>query len=193
MKKNLSASGNEKFSTGALVGNRIPKDYFITKGVGESDITIHAGSYHLALRKAGIEMCNHITYSSILPGIANEVKKPRTLTHGSVMENISAVANAANGQRATAGIIFGWLYDRKTKKKFGGLVCEYNGHGEAEIVKASLRDSLEELYQNGYDKKYELKNEKLIMESFIPEKSYGTALVAICFLNYFYPVIKKYE
>ena len=45
-----------------LVGCRIPKDYFVTKGHGESDITVHAGSYHLALKEAGIEMCNIMTY-----------------------------------------------------------------------------------------------------------------------------------
>ncbi|MBN2212904.1 MAG: arginine decarboxylase, partial [Bacteroidales bacterium] len=44
-----------------VVGNRIPKDYFITKGTGESDIAIHAGSYHLALKAAGIEMANIMT------------------------------------------------------------------------------------------------------------------------------------
>ena len=48
---------------GVLIGCRIPKDYFITKGHGESDITIHAGSYHLALRDAGIEMCNLVYVS----------------------------------------------------------------------------------------------------------------------------------
>ena len=61
---------------GILVGNRIPKDYFITKGTGESNIAIHAGSYHLALQQAGIEMVNIITYSSILPRIANRINKP---------------------------------------------------------------------------------------------------------------------
>ena len=40
---------------GITIGNRVPQDYFETKGVGESDITIHAGSYHLALKEAGIE------------------------------------------------------------------------------------------------------------------------------------------
>ena len=43
-------------------GNRIPRDYFVTSGVGESDITVHAGSYHLALRAAGIEMANQLVY-----------------------------------------------------------------------------------------------------------------------------------
>ena len=48
-----------------IIGNRIPKDYFITKGTGQSDLTVHAGSYHLALKEAGVEMCNIMTYSSI--------------------------------------------------------------------------------------------------------------------------------
>mgnify|MGYP001582426642 FL=1 len=76
-----------------LIGNRVPKDYFVTSGKGESDITIHAGSYHLALKEAGIESYNIMTYSSILPGIATEVPKPQGLVHGSVMESIMAVAH----------------------------------------------------------------------------------------------------
>ena len=46
---------------GIVVGNRIPKDYFVTKGHGESDITVHAGSYHLALKQANIETFNIMT------------------------------------------------------------------------------------------------------------------------------------
>jgi arginine decarboxylase len=189
MKKQSSAS--EALPPGVVIGNRIPKDYFLTKGKGESDITIHAGSYHLALKEAGIEMCNQISYSSILPGIAREVKRPKVLVHGSVMENITASANAEKGQRATAGIIFGWLYDKKTKEKFGGLVCEYHGSENLKTVKESLTASLQELYVNGFDDKYDLKGIKLTTESFVPTKNYGTALVAICFLNYVCPIIKK--
>ncbi len=173
-----------------LLGNRIPKDYFLTQGRGESDITIHAGSYHLALKKAGIEMCNIITYSSILPKIAREIKKPKNLTHGSVMESITAVANGARGERATAGIIFSFLHDRKTGEKYGGLVCEYNGNDDEKSVSNQLKASLNELYVNGFSKKYELKGTKLTIESFIPKKKYGTAIVAICFVNYIFPVLK---
>ena len=61
---------------GFIVGNRIPKDYFITSGIGQSDIAVHAGSYHLALKDAGIEMANIMTYSSILPGMATEITRP---------------------------------------------------------------------------------------------------------------------
>ena len=46
----------ENSDTFMLLANRIPKDFFITSGIGESDLAIHAGSYHLALREAGISI-----------------------------------------------------------------------------------------------------------------------------------------
>ncbi len=171
--------------------NRIPKDFFITKGTGQSDITIHAGSYHLALRDAGIENCNIMTYSSILPKVANMVKKPKKLVHGSVMETIMAVSNSEKGERATAAIIFGWLYDKKTNEKYGGLVCEYNGTKTEEEAKEELNQSLNELYFNGYSEDFELKETNLITTSLVPKKKFGTAIVALCFTNYLLPLIKE--
>ena len=173
-----------------VTGCRIPKDFFTTKGKGESDITVHAGSYHLALKDAGIEMCNVISYSSILPGIAREVPRPNNLVHGSVMETITAVSTATKGKRATAAIIFGWLYDWKTGKKYGGLVCEYNGNFTEEKAGKQLRASLNELYTNGFSEKYELRDIKLMTESIVPKKKFGTSMVVIGFLNYVYPVIE---
>jgi len=170
-----------------LLGNRIPKDYFVAKGKGESDITVHAGSYHLALKDAGIERCNILTYSSILPGIATEISKPE-LTHGAVMETIMAVSNARKGERATAGIIYGWLYDRKTKEKYGGLVCERDGNYSELYIEEELNASLKELYENGYSDNYELRDVKMELESFVPKKTFGTALVALGFKNYLYPI-----
>ena len=172
-----------------LVGNRIPMDYFITKGKGESDITVHAGSYHLALKEAGIEKFNIMTYSSIMPAVAREVEQPEPIVHGSVVETIMAVANSKKGQRATAGIIYGWLFDKSTGEKYGGLVCEHNGNYEEEEIKLLLNQSLNELYTNGFSDDYDLKDIKVTTESFIPRKKFGTALVAICFTNYLYPVI----
>lgn len=174
-----------------LIGNRIPRDYFLTKGKGESNITIHAGSYHLALKDAGIEMCNIMTYSSILPGIATQVEKTHQLVHGSVMETIMAVTSSKKNERATVGIIYGWLYHRKSGKKFGGLVCEYNGNITETDARSQLHESLDELYTNGFEENYELRDIHLISESFVPRKKFGTALVAICFINYLYPVLSE--
>jgi arginine decarboxylase len=172
-----------------LVGRRIPKDFFITKGKGESDITIHAGSYHLALKKAGIEMCNIMTYSSIMPKISSEVKKPKNFSHGEVLESIMAIANSEKSRKATAGIIFSWLYDRKTGEKFGGLVCEHDGEYSINEIKQKLKASLNELYNNGFSKKYLLKKTRIITNTITPRKKYGTAIVGICFTNYVIPVL----
>lgn len=173
-----------------LLGHRIPKDYFITEGSGESDITVHAGSYHLALRDAGIEMCNIMVYSSILPKIAREIEKPEVLTHGSVMECIMATANSESGTRATASIMFGSLYNKSNGERYGGLVCEYNGSKSEEDAAAELKLSLNELYTNGYSEDYSLEGIRTISKSIVPEKKYGTAVVAICFANYLFPIIR---
>ena len=179
------------FQKNLIVGNRIPKDYFVTTGFGESDITVHAGSYHLALKSAGIEMANIMTYSSILPKIANEVPKPRQITHGAVVESIMAVANGNKGELLNAGITYGWLYDRKTGDKFGGLVCEHNGNYTDEEIRSLLGGSLKELYINGFEEQFDLRDILMITQSCQPTKKYGTALVALCFTNYVYPILES--
>lgn len=178
---------------GLLIGNRIPREYFITTGTGESDITVHAGSYHLALKDAGIEKSNIMTYSSILPAIAQEIPRPQRYVHGEVMETIMAAAHGESGTRVTAGIIFGWLYNRQTGEKFGGLVCEHNGPYPKSDIEHLLQSSLKELYSNGFEEDFDLKDINLITESFVPQKKHGTALVAICFTNYIYPIISETE
>lgn len=177
-------------SDNILIGMRVPKDYFITKGSGESDITIHAGSYHLALKKAGIERFNIMTYSSILPAIATEIPQPSAQIHGAVMETITAACNGSKGELLSAGIIYGWLYNRQTHEKYGGLVCEHEGKYSESELKENLHASLNELYYNGFEEDFYLKGKHLITESFVPQKKYGTALTAICFINHQIPIIK---
>lgn len=168
-----------------LVGNRIPRDFFLTSGSGESEITVHAGSYHLALRAAGIEMANIITYSSILPRRSRQVPRPEHIEHGCVMETIMSWTSCDRGDMATAGLIFGWLHD-ENGEKYGGLVCEYNGSLPKEEAEPHLRDMIDELHQNGYEH-LDLSVDQIKVESITPHKRYGTALVALCFVNYEIP------
>jgi len=174
-----------------LMGMRIPKDFFITTGKGQSDIAVHAGSYHLALKDAGIEMCNIMTYSSILPAIAEKIEKPSHLEHGAVMETIMAVHNSERGELCTASIAYGWLYDKKTGRKYGGLVCEQHGNYTKEAIENELKQSLNELYVNGFSEQFDLKDISINTESFTPDKKFGTALVGLCFTNYAFPVIRE--
>lgn len=172
-----------------IIGMRIPRNFFVSSGIGESDITIHAGSFHLALKEAGIEMCNIMQYSSILPAQATEVVKPEYITHGAVLESIAAVAHCEKGEVATAGIIYGWLFDKVTGEKFGGLVCEYSGPKSEKEAKLQLRASLHELYFNGFSDKYNLRDDCLIVRTIISNKEYGTALVVLGFVDYFIPEV----
>jgi arginine decarboxylase len=166
-----------------LVRNRVPKHYFRTSGRGESDITVHAGSYHLALREAGIEMANIMTYSSILPGIAEQIDQGKYFpVHGEVMESIVCDATCEVGSTATAGIITGRLFDEGSEQYYGGLVCEQSG-SDPEHVEELLRAALNELHQNGYER-FDLRDIQLDMETVTPTKRYGTALVALCFTSY---------
>ena len=107
------------------------------------------------------------------------------------MESIMSVCHSTKGERATAGIIYGWLFDRRTGEKYGGLVCEHAGNYGIQELRHRLGASLEELYTNGYSDRYEMKDIEVLSESFIPKKKYGTALVALCFTSYFYPVIQN--
>jgi len=181
----------ERELQGIVIGNRIPQDFFEAKGIGESDIAIHAGSYHQALRAANIEMFNIMTFSSILPGIARKVEKPHHTEHGAVLESILSVCNTRKGERATAGIIYGWLYDKKTKDKFGGLVCEHYGDYSIDGIKELLLASLDELYINSFSEDYSLYDITYLTESFVPKKEYGTAIVGLCFTSYYYPILQN--
>ncbi|MDR3328613.1 MAG: pyruvoyl-dependent arginine decarboxylase [Prevotellaceae bacterium] len=174
---------------GIIVGCRIPQDYFETQGKGESDIAVHAGSYHLALKDANIEKYNIMTYSSILPGIANLIPQPAQMVHGCVVESIMSTCTVGRGERGTAGIVYGWLYHRTTGERYGGLVCENYGDFSPEALEALLRSSLNELYVNGFEEDYRLDDIKYLNETIVPQKKHGTALVALCFTSYFYPVI----
>ena len=63
---------------------RIPGNFYTFKNcVGESSNTHHAGSYHKALRVAGIKDYNIMTYSSVVPAVSCEVDElPDYLVHG---------------------------------------------------------------------------------------------------------------
>lgn len=173
-----------------VIGNRIPNRYFITSGIGESDITIHAGSYDVALRKAGIHNCNLVYYSSILPPTAKRIEKPKKLPFGSVVEAILADCTTGRGVRATAGLGIAKVYKNGIYQ--GSLVAEYSGQAEPHVAKDELANSLDEMFGGRYRsrKGFKMRDLEFHIESFIPRKKHGTAIVAICFIDYIVPVLR---
>ena len=106
------------------------------------------------------------------------------------MESIMAVSNGERGERLSAGIAYAWLTEKSNGSRYGGLVCEHNGNHTKEELERLLRSSINELYINGFKERFSLGEMNIIKRSFMPLKTYGTALVALCFTSYFYPILE---
>ena len=88
-----------------ILGNRVPYEYFITTGKGESaagseGLPYETGSYDAALNDAGIQNTNVIEYTSVMPTEAKEISKEEGLKRiqwGEVLECIKAQSNGKKG------------------------------------------------------------------------------------------------
>lgn len=188
--------------TGLLVGCPIPRKYFESRGRGESDFQVHAGSYHMAMQAAGVERFNLMPYTSILPAAARRVSiddAVADIPHGSEMKVIQAAAHVdrtAGETRATAAIIYGLLRpkNRPRAAHIGGLVCEYNGPLTVEEARQNLEGCLKGLHEQTdrkgvrFSDSYDLTGIRFISETATPTKRFGTALVVIGFADYIIPV-----
>ena len=128
----------------AIVGNRVPHKYFLTKGAGESDagskyLPAETGSYDAALKDAGIEDANVVKYTSVLPTEAIEISRKegtKSIRWGEVLESIMAQANGNKGKHIAAAVMITTVKDPKGKY-LGGFACEYSGEGTEEEAKES--------------------------------------------------------
>ena len=115
-----------------IVGNRVPYEYFVTSGTGESDagcdgLPYETGSYDQALTNAGIENANIVEYTSVIPTIAHEITKEEGLKRiqwGEVIECIKAQSNGPKGSFVSAAVITTSVYDQ-SGTYLGGFACEY--------------------------------------------------------------------
>lgn len=169
--------------------NRIPKNFIIVKGSGESDLARHPGSYHFALKDAnGIHKYNIINYSSVLHKSCSQlsiddVDMPE---HGSELMCIMANAEGVQGDTINAGIIYAWLYsDKDFENKVGGFVCEMTNNGTSEQLEDRLYDIIEDGFKNTFKCDGLFMGEpNVIIESLRVEKRFGNALVSMCFLDF---------
>ena len=192
-------------STNEVIGNRIPYQYIVTDGAGDTDIgpgddPWETGSYDLALLEAQIANFNIVPYTSVLPPEADEISieeaKP-FYHHGAVMEVIMATVNGIKGDTLTTGVGRIWVRYKSTGKLIGGFAAEYEkvyksqkvpedqALAEAEkLLKESLLGEVERRYESGeveafgitYQTNYEF-----------VDKKYGTSLTALGWLTYIYP------
>ena len=196
-----------------ILGNRVPYEYFITQGKGESDagskgLPYETGSYDAALFDAGIQNANVIEYTSVMPTESKEVTKEeglKRLQWGEVIECIKAQANGKRGSKISAAVITTSVTE-PGGKYLGGFACEYSGSGTREEAGASLLESIVGMIERrGYgkmknpalykdnitDKGYNIHPGKhFVYEDLKVSKQHGSVFTAICFLSYRFPVLK---
>lgn len=197
-----------------LLGNRLPYEYFITQGKGESNagskgLPYETGSYDAALFNAGIQNTNVIEYTSVMPTESKEISREeglKRLQWGEVLECIKAQANGKRGSKISAAVITTSVTD-PNGKYLGGFACEYSGSGTKEEAGKSLMDSIVGMIERrGYgimknpslfkdnitDKGYKIYPGKhFVYEDLKVTKEHGSVFTAICFVSYMFPVLKR--
>jgi len=200
-----------------ILGNRVPYEFFITQGKGESNagskgLPYETGSYDAALFDAGIQNTNVIEYTSVMPTESKEITKEeglKRLQWGEVIECIKAQANGKRGSKISAAVITTSVTDPRGKY-LGGFACEYSGSGTREEAEQSLLQSIVgmierrgygvmkesgkmQLYKdNVTDKGYKIHPGKnFIYEYLDVTKEHGSVFTAICFVSYKFPALKK--
>jgi arginine decarboxylase len=198
----------------SLFGNRIPYEFFITKGKGESNagsegLPYETGSYDEALNNAGIQNTNVIQYTSVMPTEAKEIPLQeglKRITWGEVMECIKAQSDGKRGEHISAAVMVTTITDPQGKY-LGGFACEYAGHGmKADAEKSLLESIIDMIKRRGYgmldentelykdnitDKKYVIHPGKIFTYDDLKiKKEHGSVFTAICFVSYKYPKVK---
>lgn len=173
------------------IGNRIPTEFFVTGGKGQSAVSAEASQFS-ALHDAGIGRVNLLMYGPVLSPRAYEVTPPPVRSSGCVVESVAAVGTCRYGEAVTASLGWCWVVNQVTSNRVYGLAAKYSG--SLSIVEADhhVRILLTELCKTTvgpFSNSYILEGVRVLHEHISPKKAYGTALVALCFHRYEVPVI----
>lgn len=106
----------------------IPKKVFFTKGVGSHKDNL--ASFELALRNAGIEKCNLVNVSSILPPYCNELSREKGLSElrpGAITFVVMA-RNSTNEPNRLVSAAIGVAVP--TERNNYGYLSEHHAFGE---------------------------------------------------------------
>lgn len=197
-----------------ILGNRIPYEYFITKGKGESDdgsefLPFKVNSFDNALIDAGLKNPNIIEYTSVMPPEAIQITKEegiKRLKWGEVLECIKAQSNGNKGEQISSAVIITTIID-PSGKYLGGLACEYAGtQNKFEVEKyflnaihemiqkrgfGEIKDGIKMFTDNITEFGYIVHPGKIFeYESLIATKKFASVITAICFVSHIYPVIE---
>lgn len=130
-----------RYSIGRYARTRlIPSSFFLTKGVGKHKEELQ--SFELALRDAGIQYCNLVTVSSIIPPGCKLIPKERgraLLKPGEITFAMLARNSTKEPHRlisASVGVAI------PSKKKDYGYISEHHSYGQNEDAAGDYAEDL---------------------------------------------------
>lgn len=177
-----------------IIGARIPKEYVVVTGAGQTSFgpgvdPWETAAYDLALLDAGIENCNIVEYTSVLPHDAVEISLDDAvaqgyLHHGMVLECIKAQINGNQGEHICAGVGRCEVWD-EDDNLIGGFAAEYEGYGSQKLAADKLTQALDGIFERRYaGKGYRMGSIKIVTRDLVVDEDYGTVLVALGFVRF---------
>jgi len=176
----------------------VPKKLFFTKGVGRHKEELR--SFELALRDAGIEKCNLVQVSSIIPPNCKIISRKQGLAElvpGQITYCVLAKCSSNEFSRLIAASIGCAI---PNDKNLYGYLSEHHGFGQTEKVAGDYAEDqaaamlastlgIEFDEEKSWDEKkqfYRISGKIVrttdITQSAIVKKGYSTALAAVVFL-----------
>ncbi|MDR0318567.1 MAG: arginine decarboxylase, pyruvoyl-dependent, partial [Nitrososphaerota archaeon] len=118
----------------------IPKYFFLTKGVGKHKEQLQ--SFELALREAGIQMCNLVAVSSIVPPRCERLSKEKGLKkiHPGEITFVVIARNATNEPHRQVASSVGVAIP--SNKDQYGYLSEHHSFGETDEVAGDYAEDL---------------------------------------------------
>lgn len=159
-----------------LHGMFLPKKFFVTSGKGESVTSLNA--FDVALIDAGIDQCNLVLVSSILPPDAVHISNPiPAITPGAITFTVLARMDGEHGDTIGAGL--GWAIGIRDNQMKMGIVAEDYGFKNHKDVEHATKTKLDEMAS--------VRNLKVIeqsikVESMEVHNNHGCVLVALIFV-----------
>ena len=159
-------------------GMFLPRAYFVTSGEGISTES-HLNAFDDALSEAGIDECNIVYVSSIIPADAIEVKRTR-ITPGTITFAVVARMDGDEGEVIGAGI--GYTKCRDRKGATYGFVAENHGYKDEDTITSELFKRMKRMAS---DRNMTLVDPKVLVRSMrVPKDRYGCVVVANVYLPF---------
>ena len=118
----------------------VPRQVFFTKGVGKHINRLQ--SFELALRRAGIERCNLVRVSSILPPNCKIISKTRGLAQLSAGQITFVVLAEASTNEPSRMVSAGIGLAQPADGKQYGYISEHHGYGLREKRVADMVEDM---------------------------------------------------